>query len=295
MSHRLALKSGEASATVSLHGAQWLSWAPASRNLLWKADASVWGETAPILFPVVGWTRGGVVRVGAEVYPLGLHGFARSKTFVLVDSGPAHATLRLEDDAETRAVFPFAFRFDLTYRLTSDALALRFDIMNRGASAMPYACGAHPGFAWPFAGDNAAGYRVVFDEPEEPSVPEITVAGLFSATRRPIPLDGCTLPVEPGLFAREALCFLDARSRGLAFVAPDGSAIRMDLSDMPHVALWSRPGGRFLALEAWTGHGDPDGFTGDLFAKPSMQVLDPGAVARHEVSYRWERAGRGRT
>jgi hypothetical protein len=51
--------------------------------------------------------------------------------------------------------------------------------------------------------------------------------------------------------------------------------------------LWSRPGAPFLCLEAWTGHGDPAGFSGDIFAKPSMQSLFPGESARCAATFIW--------
>jgi galactose mutarotase-like enzyme len=102
---------------------------------------------------------------------------------------------------------------------------------------------------------------------------------------RPVPLRGATLPLSDALFAGDALCFLDPASRALRFVQADGSAIEMRFPGFDHCALWMRPGAPFLCLEAWTGYSDPDGFTGDLFAKPSMRVLAPGARARHEATY----------
>ena len=60
----------------------------------------------------------------------------------------------------------------------------------------------------------------------------------------------------------------------------------MDFPGFDHAALWMRPGAPFLCLEAWTGYSDPEGFAGDLFEKPSMRVLAPGAQARHEARYR---------
>ena len=59
----------------------------------------------------------------------------------------------------------------------------------------------------------------------------------------------------------------------------------MTAEELPHFALWSRPGAGFVCLEHWTGHGDPVGFGGDLFAKPSMRVLSPEAKARHAARY----------
>ena len=61
----------------------------------------------------------------------------------------------------------------------------------------------------------------------------------------------------------------------------------MDFSGFSKAALWTRPGAPFLCLEAWTGYSDPEGFAGDLFEKPAMRALGPGARARHQAVYRY--------
>jgi hypothetical protein len=98
------------------------------------------------------------------------------------------------------------------------------------------------------------------------------------------------LLLSEDLLANEALCFLNARSRSLRFVAPDGAAIRLELQDFPHIALWSRPPASFLCIEAWTGYGDPEGFAGDISAKPSMRFLPAGARAEHAIRLTYEEA-----
>ena len=119
----------------------------------------------------------------------------------------------------------------------------------------------------------------------------IAPGGLFSTQTRKIPLQGRELALTPDLF-EEALCFLDARSAGLDFFArheagEEKPRLRMELENFPHVALWSRPGAPFLCLEAWTGHGDPQNFEGDVFAKPSMRALNPGENARCAAKFVW--------
>jgi galactose mutarotase-like enzyme len=84
------------------------------------------------------------------------------------------------------------------------------------------------------------------------------------------------------------MCFLNVKSRGLRYEANDGTALRIDLTAFPHVALWSKPPASFLAIEAWTGHGDPETFTGDLAAKPSMRLLPPGACTRHAATFMFQ-------
>ncbi|MGP7985331.1 aldose 1-epimerase family protein [Rhodoblastus sp.] len=284
MSASVEIACGGAAARIALRGAELKSWRVGGKELVWRGDDKFWPESAPILFPVVGWTRDGIVVAGKR-YPLGLHGFARSEDFLLVEQEEDRALLRLRANQRTDALYPFDFHLDVEYIINNNELYILIHVMNEGAGAMPFACGLHPGFNWPLPG--AVGDHVVrFDAEERAEVPVIAPGGLFSARRRPIPLRGRELVLTPELF-EEALCFLDARGAGLDFAAPGGPSLRMELENFPHLALWSRPGAPFLCLEAWTGHGDPEDFDGDLFAKPSMRILAPGESARSAARFIW--------
>ncbi len=256
-------------------------------DLLWAPDPAIWAQTAPLLFPVVGWTRNGEARHRGRTYPLGLHGFAARKNFSVVEQGGDFARLRLEADEETRALYPFDFRLDAVYRLEREALAWTLEATNPGPEPMPYALGLHPGFRWPLGGSERP-HAFVFDEAERAEVPVIAPGGLFSPARRAIPVDGRRLALTPELLAQEALCFLDLASRGAVFDNGAGARLRVDLDDFPHLALWARPPAPFLCIEAWTGHGDPVGFAGELSDKPSMRLLAPGATARHSARFSLE-------
>jgi galactose mutarotase-like enzyme len=284
----IKLESGEARAIVSTHGAELIHWSVCEQALLWTPQAPIWNETAPVLFPVVGWTNKGEIRVAGLTYPLGLHGFARHSEFVIIDRKADEVTLHLTDDPITRALYPFSFSFFVTYRLTGNALETVLEVENRGAEPMPYACGLHPGFAWPFAGGTKSDYRARFGAPEDPHVPVITDKGLFTSERRPIALEGHDLALSDALFAREALCFLNACSRLIAFEAPTGQRLDVAFENFAHIALWSRPGAPFLCIETWTGHGDPDGFAGELHDKPSMLLLQPAARAKHLARFSFQ-------
>ena len=287
----ITLRAGRAGAEVAFKGGELRAWSVDGKPLIWKPDPSVWPDTAPILFPVVGWTNGGEVRVAGRSFPLGLHGFARTAGFNLVAQSSNKVTLELVADAASRALYPFDFRLRADYCLSETGLSVALIVENRGGAPMPYACGLHPGFCWPFAGGSMTDYRLVFDTAEDAHVPEISAGGLFLPTRRQVPLAGTDLALAPELFAREALCFLHARSRALSFEHSGGAAISVAAEGFPHFALWAKPPAPFLSIETWTGHGDPEGYVGDLFDKPGMRILAPGEEARHAVHFAY-RAGR---
>ena len=280
------LRAGEATARIALAGAEPISWRIGGREYLWGGDPAHWNRHAPILFPVVGASAGGVVRVSGQDYPMPQHGFSRDLPFAVVSRDAASVTLRLTESEETRAHYPFPFRLDLAAMLGGDgALALTFTVANTGATPLPYALGFHPAFPWPFDGGPAQGpgHAVLFEADEVPEVPEVAQGGLLSRTGRRLPMDGRRLDLDPALFT-EALVFLDARSRAMRFLAPSGRAIAMTLEDFPHLAVWTRGAAPFVSLECWTGHADWAGASGELEERHSMRVLAPGASAVHRVT-----------
>ena len=283
MTDAIEIFSGASCARIALRGAELKNWRVGGSDLLWPGDPASWPDTAPLLFPVVGWTRDGV-RVGGRRYPLGLHGFARSQPFREVACAQDRVTLALRANADTRALFPFTFCVNVEYIILNNELSQIIDVKNEDESPMPYAVGLHPGFRWPLPGATGP-HHVAFEAQESAQVPVIASGGLFSSVTRTLPLDGRRLDLSPDLF-REALCFLNAKSKSLEFFC-ESNVLRMELENLPHIALWSLPGAGFLCLEAWTGHGDPVGFDGDLFQKPSMRVLRPGESARHAARFSW--------
>lgn len=291
MSETVRLQSGDASAALSLRGAEPVSWRVGGRELIWGGDPAHWSFHAPILFPVVGSSSGGVVRVDGRAYPMPQHGFARQAAFGLVASEASHAHLRLRQSDATRTHYPFAFALDVEADLNPTTLSLAFTVTNTDAVDFPFAIGFHPAFPWPFDGGPREAYRVAFAEPENPSVPGVTATALLTPAGRTVPLDGRHLALDPAIFS-EALVFLDARSRSLAFEAPSGAAIDMAVMGFPHLAVWSRPDAPFLSLEAWTGHADWDGFSDELARRASIRILAPGESARHTVAMTWRDAGR---
>ena len=91
------LETGGASAEIALAGAEPVSWRVGGRELIWSGDPQHWARHAPILFPVVGASAGGAVRIAGQTYPMPQHGFARDSRFALVERTGDVAHLRLAD------------------------------------------------------------------------------------------------------------------------------------------------------------------------------------------------------
>jgi galactose mutarotase-like enzyme len=286
----IRLTSGGSEALVALAGGQPTVWRVGGRDLLWSGDPEHWGWHAPVLFPVVGQVNGGRVRIDGRSYDMPRHGFARTSVFRCLDRTGDSVHLRL-DKSTADTTFPLAFELDIMGTLLPDTLSLDFIVGNPGPRVLPYAVGFHPAFPWPFDGGRQESYSLWFEMDEAAEVPVITPDGLIGHERRALPLQGNRLPLAAALFQDDAVVLLNASSRRMRFESPQGSAIEMSLENFPHLAAWTKPGAPFLSLEAWTGHADPEGFEGEMFEKPSMILLPPGATSRHRVAMRFRAAG----
>lgn len=281
----VTLVSGELSADVALLGAELVRLDDAvGRALLWNGDATWWAGRAPLLFPIVGGLADDTLRHRGRAYTLPRHGFARRSVFTLVERGTAHVTLRLEDTEATRAVWPFAFRLDVTHRLAGARLETVAEVTNRADEEMPCAFGFHPAFRWPLPGAGGRSTHTVrFEHPETAPVRRLDGRGLIDPTPRPSPVATDILALDDQLFSEDALIFDRPASRRLGYGTAE---IGLDIAfpDMPHLAFWSKPGAPFLCVEPWQGHADPADFKGELADKPGMVRLTPGESRRFAMT-----------
>jgi galactose mutarotase-like enzyme len=56
--------------------------------------------------------------------------------------------------------------------------------------------------------------------------------------------------------------------------------LRIAFPDTPDLGIWSKPGARFVCIEPWHGHADPQDFAGDFRSKPGIIEVAPGAEWR---------------
>lgn len=258
----------------------------AGRALMTDADPAFWTGHAPLLFPIVGRLNGDVLRLDGAEYPMKQHGFARRRDFALVEQGDSHVRFRLEDDAETRAVYPFAFALDAAYAIEGTMLTVAITIANRGDAPMPASFGFHPAFAWPLPyGAARADHRILFDA-DEPGTLVALQDGLTAPGERASPLDGRTLHLADALFDEDALIWDGLASRRVRYGAETGPQLEIAFPETEKLGIWSKPGSAFICIEPWHGIADPAGYTGDFRDKPGVFEIAVGAEwsCRLEVS-----------
>lgn len=253
---------------------------PTATEHLWQADPTVWGWHAPNLFPIVGGLLNDQLHVGGETYPMKRHGFARQSLFVETESSDGHAIFSLRANAETRAVYPYAFEFQIIYELTDASLSVTYRVVNEGDTVLYFSVGAHPAFNVPFAAGEAYGDYVLEFEQDEPLLThQLSGAGLFSGETRPVPTANRQLVLTPNLFDQDALVFKNLTSRRVTLKHKDHErAVTVSFPDFPHLGIWAKPGAPFVCIEPWLGYADAEGEPVAFERKEAIQQLEAGDV-----------------
>ena len=279
------LRNGDLEAEVSPLGAELVALRNATgRDYLWNGDPAFWKGRAPLLFPIVGKVPDDLLRIGGKTYPMRQHGLARHATFDLVAHDNANCLFRLEASGATRASYPFAFRLEVHIALVSTTIAIEATICNQNGGPMPVSFGFHPALRWPLpGGGDKAQHEIVFAE-DEPAPVRRLADGLMRPAPGPTPIAGRRLALSEALFADDVLILDAVRSRSVDYRSPDGPSVTVRFPTMPHLGFWSKPGAGFLCIEPWQGYAAPEGFRGELAAKPGMVAIAPGDTRTFAMS-----------
>ena len=125
------------SVTVDELGAQLMRITAADgTEYLWSGDPAYWRNRAPNLFPYVGRLTGGRYTLDGQSYEMSRHGFANRLAFAAEERTADRVTLSVADSPETRAAYPFAFSFAITYALEGASLAVTCRVENRDGKTM---------------------------------------------------------------------------------------------------------------------------------------------------------------
>ncbi|PKO88695.1 MAG: D-hexose-6-phosphate mutarotase [Betaproteobacteria bacterium HGW-Betaproteobacteria-12] len=132
-----------ARAVISQLGAQVLSWKmPDGRERLFLSDKAVFDGSVAI--------RGGIPVCFPQFSAMGelpKHGFVRTRPWSLAAERSADdfalVTLEISDDEATRALWPYAFRAELTLMLEADRIDVEFCVTNTGSAPFSFTGALH--------------------------------------------------------------------------------------------------------------------------------------------------------
>jgi galactose mutarotase-like enzyme len=280
------IKSGALTAVIAHRGAELISLADDhQRELMSDGNPAFWRGRAPILFPIVGRLNEDTLRLGSDTYAMQKHGFARKSDFAVVDASENAALLRLHDNAESRAQYPFSFELDVEFRIDDNALFQTVTVRNTGATDMPFSFGYHPAFAWPLPfGGARENHEIRFEHDEPASLARVTPYGTIGRDPVPTPVEGKHIALKDALFDDDALVWRNLKSSSLSYGAPGYPRLDIAFPDTPNLGIWTKPKAAFVCIEPWAGIADPEGFTGDFTQKPGVMSLPPGDERRFRMN-----------
>ncbi len=232
-----------------------------------------------MLFPIVGRLRDDTLVHEGKQYRLTQHGFARDRRFTWLERSETRCRLALKDDEATHRAYPFAFRFEVDYRVDDPAIEISFQITNTGPVELPASWGAHPAFRWPLRdGVPKTAHTLTFEADEMGPLRGVS-GGLLTSKGRLSPICGRDLALTPSLFADDALIMEHPASRWVRFAAPGAGSITVSWTGFSQLGLWARPDADFLCIEPWQGMASPADFSGEFATKPWLMHILPGQSA----------------
>lgn len=256
------------------------------KELLWNGNPEIWKFHAPLLFPHCGKIKDSYVVIDEKSYFLKSNGIVREKNFNLVEQTPTFVKFELFEDAETLDLFPYKFRFTVTYELKGNKVEFTSRVKNMDQESFLFSIGSHSAFMCPVnASEKISDYQIEFEKKEPLSFVQCLENGfLLKASNGECPIivpygekEPGIIPLREDLFGNgHLICPGDSEWVGLRN-KNDGSLIKVNCNGYPYVMLWQNAGkAAFVCLEPWYGMPDADSTDHLWENKPGLVKLLPG-------------------
>ncbi len=270
---------------VDDHGAQIVSIIEKSNGAeyLWQGDPQFWAGQAPLLFPICGRLIEGRFTYRGKSYDMNLHGFIRNVDLTVEKEDATSITLSYRDNELTRAQYPFAFLYTVTYELVRNTVRHTFHVTNTGDDVLPFGIGGHPGFNVPLAeGTEFTDYYIEFSEKTPVRKLILTDTCFMTDRTEPFPLEGGKVyHLHHDMFDHDAIFLTDMASSVTLKSDKTSRAVTVSYTNMPYLGLWHAPKKEapYLCIEPWNGLPADDGVVDDMATKKYMNHLKPGEDA----------------
>lgn len=269
-------------------GAQLVSLCLDGHEYLWQGDPAFWRDHAPVLFPFVGRLYNKTYSVNGRDYEMRIHGIAKYCTFSVSEQKEDSITLVLTDSEETLKVYPFRFRFAVTYRLAGSTLCIRDEVTNRSDSMMYFGLGGHPGFNAPL--DENGTFEDCYLEFSEKSTPSRVIFSdsvLLVGKTEPYPLeDGRIIRLHHDLFDHDAVVLQDMPWQVSLKSRCSRRSVTVSYPGMPWVGFWHavKKPAPYVCIEPWVTLPGREGVHENFAAMSDLIRLQAGGVYENNWS-----------
>lgn len=257
-----------------------------NHDYIWNKAA--WPKHAPILFPAIGRSTDNKYLINGKKYPMQQHGFVSDYNFEVVNHSERELFLNFKGNEETLKSYPFFFDLQVSFILDKNQLAVNFEVHNLSDETLSYSLGFHPAF-------NVEGDFENYSLSIEPAREQLTkfeiVKNPFpyrSGLLKGLPFAGSTFDLNHHIFD-EGLVILADKVDAVKLQGPS-YAVGMDLSDFPHLCLWTKEDEELplLCLEPFFGLPDKIDEKQELANKEGNDRLAVGQVKKYQCKLIFE-------
>ena len=254
-------------------------------EFIWCADPEIWGNSAPILFPVCGALKNDSFTYKGKTYKMEeKHGFARFMEFAIKEVTDTKAVFSLRETEETLKNYPFKFELEASYELKGDTLDINFAVTNKGEDTMYYSVGCHEGYACP---EGIGEYEVVLPK-ETTLVNHFTEGPLMNGETEVFAKDCRVLSLRPDIFEIDSLIFVDSGISSVELRHKNSSKkVTVTFPGFDALLFWQQVGAKYICIEPWKGLPDYVDHDGDFTKKPRILTVEPGKtdVSEHSIKF----------
>lgn len=291
---RYYLENDQLHMAVNAMGAELCHLQSKKNNLeyIWQADPDIWGNHAPVLFPIVGGLKEGKYIFQDQEYHLPRHGFMRhNHELKLVKHSKDEIKLHLTSSPITLNYYPFEFDFQISFRLLKNTVEITHEITNRDKKTMYFSLGAHPAFNCPLQeNEKYEDYFLEFESEEKLKTWNLDKDGMIKEEGELVLNQTKNLNLHPDLFNNDALIFKSLKSRQVSLSHKvHGPQLKVNFQDFPSLGIWAKPKAPFICIEPWLGYAD-SAETNQVF-KEKESILSLEAGKSFSASYSIEITG----
>lgn len=206
-------------------------------EFLWQANETIWGRTAPVLFPVIGKCFNNELLIHGKLYPMSQHGFARDMNFEVIEKTESKIIFQLVSSNETLLKFPFHFDLRLSYTLIKNKIVGGYEILNTGNEMLYFSIGAHPGFNLPTK--KLTDYFIEFDQTETDER-YLLNEGLLNGKTETV-FKGTKIELDKILFDKDAIVLKNLQSKKIKLQSKNSTfSIELQCDSFPYFGIWSK-------------------------------------------------------
>lgn len=280
----ITLNNGTLTVKINEIGAEIKSVVKGGTELMWPGRSEVWGNTAPLMFPICGGLKEDKYILDGKEYTLEKHGFTRNALFGVESATDTQAVFLLKANDETRKSYPFEFELRVIYTIDGESIKIEYKVDNRDNKTMYFSIGSHEAYYTP---EGIEDYDVIFPEKETLDASDL-YGNILAKSGRRIIKDSDTIALYDKYFIIDALVFTTLKSRSATLRnRKTGRAVKVDFPFAKYFLLWHKHGAPYICLEPWTGIPDVEGSGYDITKKEGITALDAGKtyLGEHTITF----------